>query len=58
MLLSDTESEDGDIEEANHISASGEATLVSHGLLRSRIDNDADEPALRNSLLLQDTELN
>ena len=47
--LKDTESEDCDIEEADYAS--------SHGLLCSPINDDADKPALRDSLLLQDTEL-
>lgn len=32
--LSDTESDDGDMEEADYVSASGGATLVSHGHLQ------------------------
>ena len=45
------------MEEADNVSASGEATLVSHGHLCSPIDDDANEPSLRDSLLLHDTEL-
>ena len=56
--LSDTESDNGDMEEADYVSASDEATLVSHGHLCSPIaEDDADEPALQDSLVLHDTEL-
>ena len=56
----DTASEDGDVEEADYVSASGEAELVSHRLLSSgmsAIMEDAEEPALRDSLLLLDSDL-
>jgi hypothetical protein len=57
--LEDIESDDGDVEEADYISSSGEAHLVSHRVLQSRIacEEDDDEPALRDSLLLLDEDL-
>ena len=51
LLIWVTKSDHGDVEEADYVSASGEAMLVSHGLLRSPIDDYTDEPALWDSLL-------
>ena len=54
--LEDTES-DGDVE-ADYITSSGEAQLVSRSVLPSRAAcEDVDEPALRDSLLLLDEDL-
>ena len=57
--LEDTESDDGNIEEADYISSSGEGQLVSLSVLQSRAacEEDSDEPALRDSLLLLDEDL-
>ena len=57
--LEDTESKDGDVEEAYYISSTGEAELVTHTLLQSRAvcEEDTDEPALSDSLLLLDEDL-
>ena len=57
--LEDTESNDGDVEEADHISSTGEAELVTRMLLQSHsiCEEDADEPALHDSLLLLDEHL-
>ena len=57
--LVDIENDDGDVEEVDYISCSGEAQLVSRSVLQSRAasEEDADEPALGDSLLLLDEDL-
>ena len=57
--LEDIESSDGDIEEADYISSSGEARLVSHSVLQScaACEEDSDELTLCDSLLLLDEDL-
>ena len=51
-----TESDDGNIEDADYISSSGEGQLVSLSVLqfRAACEEDTDEPALRDSLLLDE----
>ena len=53
------ESDDGDVEEADYISSTGEPELVTRTFLQScaMCEKDADEPALYNSLLLLDEDL-
>ena len=57
--LEDVESDDGDIEEADYITSSGKAKLVSRSVMVSRAacEEDADKPALCNSLLWMTKEL-
>ena len=56
--LEDTESDD-DVEDADYISSTGEPELFTRTLLQSRAmcEEDADEPPLRDSLLLLDEDL-
>ena len=58
--LEDAESDDGDVEEADYISATGRAELVPLSARGSGMNTgmfEEDEPALRDSLLLLDTDL-
>ena len=58
--LEDAESNDGDVEEADYISATGRAELVPLSARGSGMTTgmfEEDEPALRDSLLLLDTDL-
>ena len=57
--MEDIESDDGDVEEADYISSTSEALLVSRSVLQScaTSEEDTDEPTLRDSLLLLDEDL-
>ena len=60
IQLEDAESDDGDVEEADYISATGRAELVPLSARGSGMTTgmfEEDEPALRDSLLLLDTDL-
>ena len=53
----ESDSEDGDTEEADYVSASGTAELIPAGLQRTSSIPDDDEPAFQDSLLFLDSTL-
>ena len=57
--LEDAETDDGEVEVADYVTSSGMAEVLSHHVLHFQptLEDDADEPAFRNSLLLLDSDL-